>query len=133
MLDRTEPLSDAPAGVAREQLRSFIERIERLREKKTIESDIKDVFAEAKGNGYDTDALKVILRERAADPDKKAELDAIVELYRRALACAWRATRERHHSPRSRTCRKTPKSKIRANDTYRSIVRVLEEFGIEAP
>lgn len=89
MLDRTDPLSDAPAGVAREQLRSFIERIERLREeKKTIESDIKDVFAEAKGNGYDTDALKVILRERAADPDKKAELDAIVELYRRALACA---------------------------------------------
>lgn len=89
MLDRAGPLSDAPAGVAREQLRSFIERIERLREeKKTIESDIKDVFAEAKGNGYDTDALKVILRERAADPDKKAELDAIVELYRRALAHA---------------------------------------------
>lgn len=92
MLDRAhdipadQPLSDAAAGFAKEQLKSFIERIERLRdEKKTIEDDIKDVFAEAKGTGFDTNALKVILKERAADPDKRAELEAIVDLYRQAL------------------------------------------------
>ena len=92
MLDRThdiptdQPLSDAAAGFAKAQLKSFIERIERLRdEKKTIEDDIKDVFAEAKGTGFDTNALKVILKERAADPDKRAELEAIVDLYRQAL------------------------------------------------
>lgn len=85
MLAKTED-EGAAAGFAREQLKSFIERIERLRdEKKTIEDDIKDVFAEAKGTGFDTNALKVILKERAADPDKRTELEAIVELYRTAL------------------------------------------------
>ena len=94
MLDRTppedQPLSDAAAGFAKEQLKSFTERIERLRdEKKTIEEDIKDVFTEAVGVGFDRNALKVILKERAADPDKRAELDAIVDLYRQALGmCA---------------------------------------------
>lgn len=53
-----EDVSDAPAGFAKEQLQSFIERIERLEEeKKAISDDIKDVFAEAKGNGFDVQAL----------------------------------------------------------------------------
>lgn len=90
MLDRTipvdQPLSDAAAGFAKEQLKSFIERIERLRdEKKTIEDDIKDVFKEAVGCGFDRDAMKDILKIRAADPDKLSEREAIVELYRQAL------------------------------------------------
>ncbi len=80
------PLSDAAAGFAKEQLKSFIERIERLEEeKKTIADDIKDVFAEAKGTGFDTKALRAILRRRKADPDQIAEHEAIVDLYMQAL------------------------------------------------
>ena len=68
------------------QLRSFVERIERLlEERKTISDDMSDVYSEAKGTGYDVAALKLIIRERAADPSKWCELEAIAETYRRAL------------------------------------------------
>ena len=78
--------SDAPAGFAKEQLKSFIERIERLEEeKKAISDDIKDVFAEAKANGFDVKALRAILKLRKDDPDERKEHDAIVELYCQAL------------------------------------------------
>lgn len=81
-----EPLSDAAAGFAKEQLRSFIERIERLEEeKKTISEDIKDVFAEAKGTGFDVKALREILKIRKQDADQRAEHEAIVDLYLQAL------------------------------------------------
>jgi uncharacterized protein (UPF0335 family) len=81
-----QPLSDAAAGFAKEQLKSFIERIERLEEeKKTIADDIKDVFAEAKGNGFDAKALRAILRIRKQDADQLAEHQAIVDLYLEAL------------------------------------------------
>jgi uncharacterized protein (UPF0335 family) len=81
-----QPLSDAAAGFAKEQLKSFIERIERLEEeKKTIADDIKDVFAEAKGNGFDTKALRAILKMRKEDADQRAEHEAIVDLYLQAL------------------------------------------------
>lgn len=80
------PLSDAAAGFAKEQLKSFIERIERLEEeKKTIAEDIKDVFAEAKGNGFDVKALREILKRRRQDADQLAEHEAIVDLYMQAL------------------------------------------------
>lgn len=76
----------APAGFAKEQLQSFIERIERLEEeKKAISDDIKDVFAEAKGNGFDVKALRTILKLRKEDEDARKEHDAIVELYCQAL------------------------------------------------
>ena len=78
--------SEGPAGFAKEQLKSFIERIERLEEeKKTIADDIKDVFAEAKGTGFDTKALREILRIRKQDADQRAEHEAIVDLYMQAL------------------------------------------------
>ena len=81
-----EPLSDAAAGFAKEQLKSFIERIERLEEeKKTIAEDIKDVFAEAKGTGFDVKALRAILKIRKQDADQRAEHEAIVDLYMQAL------------------------------------------------
>ncbi|GLK70432.1 DUF2312 domain-containing protein [Ancylobacter dichloromethanicus] len=81
-----QPLSDAAAGFAKEQLKSFIERIERLEEeKKTIADDIKDVFAEAKGTGFDTKALREILKIRKQDADQRAEHEAIVDLYMQAL------------------------------------------------
>lgn len=79
-------MSDAAHGVARDQLRAFVERIERLEEeKKTIADDIKDVFAEAKGTGFDTKALREILRIRKQDADQRAEHEAIVDLYMQAL------------------------------------------------
>ena len=78
--------SDTVAGFAKEQLKSFIERIERLEEeKKTIADDIKDVFAEAKGTGFDTAALREILRIRKQDADQRQEHEAIVDLYMQAL------------------------------------------------
>lgn len=81
-----QPLSDAAAGFAKEQLKSFIERIERLEEEKaTIVQDIKDVFAEAKGTGFDVTALREILRIRKQDADQRAEHEAIVDLYLQAL------------------------------------------------
>ncbi|MCS0501593.1 DUF2312 domain-containing protein [Ancylobacter mangrovi] len=81
-----QPFSDAPASFAKEQLKAFIERIERLEEeKKAIADDIKDVFAEAKGTGFDPKALKEILKIRKQDADQRAEHDAIVDLYLQAL------------------------------------------------
>jgi len=91
MLDRTseKPLSDAAAGA---EILSFMQRVERLRaERKSIDDDVKDVFAEAKGRGYSVPAIKELLKERAIDADKtkradRDERDAIVDLYRRAVA-----------------------------------------------
>ncbi|NEU95075.1 DUF2312 domain-containing protein [Bradyrhizobium uaiense] len=72
--------------IARDQLKSIIERVERLtEEKKTIADDIRDVFAEAKGNGFDVKALRAIIRIRQQDPiDREAE-EAILETYMQAL------------------------------------------------
>lgn len=73
-------------GVASEELRQFIERIERLEEeKKDITDQIKEVFAESKGRGYDTKAMRAILRIRKREPDDVAEEEAIVEMYKAAL------------------------------------------------
>jgi len=73
-------------GVARDQLRSFIERIERLEEeKKTIADDIKDVYAEAKGTGFDTKILKKVIALRKKDDQERMEEEAILETYLAAL------------------------------------------------
>jgi uncharacterized protein (UPF0335 family) len=71
---------------AKEQLRSIIERVERLEEDKAaIASDIKDVFAEAKGNGYDVKALRTIVRMRKQDAGERAEQEAVLETYMQAM------------------------------------------------
>ena len=71
---------------AKEQLRSIVERIERLEEdKKAISDDIKDIYAEAKGNGYDVKALRTIVRLRRQDADERAEQEAILDAYKVAL------------------------------------------------
>ncbi len=71
---------------AKEQLTAFVERIERLEEeKKAIADDIRDVFAEAKGNGYDVKALRAVIRIRKQDKDERAEQEAILETYLHAL------------------------------------------------
>ena len=87
-LDRaTAP--DAPAGAvtfAKQQLKAIIERIERLEEeKKATQDDIKDVYAEAKGNGFDTKALRAIVRLRKMDSDERREQEEVLETYMSAL------------------------------------------------
>ena len=71
---------------AKDQLKAFVERIERLEEeKKTISDDIKDVYGEAKGNGYDVKALRTIIRMRKQDANERAEAETILETYMQAL------------------------------------------------
>jgi uncharacterized protein (UPF0335 family) len=73
-------------GVARDQLRAFVERIERLEEeKKAIADDIRDVYAEAKGSGFDTKALRKIIALRKKDKNERAEEEAILATYMVAL------------------------------------------------
>ena len=73
-------------NVAADQLRLFIERIERLEEeKKGIADDIKDVYAEAKANGYDTKTMRTIVRLRKMEKHARDEADALLETYRNAL------------------------------------------------
>lgn len=73
-------------NVAADQLRLFIERIERLEEeKKGIADDIKDVYAEAKANGFDTKALRTVVRLRKQDVEERQEQEAILETYLNAL------------------------------------------------
>ena len=72
--------------LAKDQLRSIIERVERLEEeKKTISQDISDVYAEAKGNGYDVKALRTIVRMRKQDANERQEQETILETYMHAL------------------------------------------------
>ncbi|BAR61774.1 DUF2312 domain-containing protein [Bradyrhizobium diazoefficiens] len=72
--------------IAKDQLKSIVERIERLlEEKKAIGDDVTAVYAEAKANGYDTKALKTLVRMRAQDPNERAEFETILEVYMQAL------------------------------------------------
>jgi uncharacterized protein (UPF0335 family) len=71
---------------AKDHLKAFVERIERLEEeKKTISDDIRDVYAEAKGSGFDAKALRAIVRLRKLDIDERKEQEAILETYMHAL------------------------------------------------
>jgi uncharacterized protein (UPF0335 family) len=79
----------ADTGVAAEELKQFIERIERLEEeKKAIADDVRDVYAEAKGRGFDIKAIRAIVRLRAKEPHEREEEEAILELYKSALGMA---------------------------------------------
>ena len=76
-------------SVAQDQLRAFIERIERMEEeKKAISDDIKEIYAEAKGNGFDTKVLRQIIRIRKQDHAERMEQEALLELYMSALGMA---------------------------------------------
>jgi uncharacterized protein (UPF0335 family) len=79
----------AEGNVAADQLRLFIERIERLEEeKKGIADDIRDVYSEAKSNGYDTKTMRQIVRLRRLESHVRQEADALLETYRSALGLA---------------------------------------------
>lgn len=76
-------------SVAQDQIRAFIERIERLEEEKaSIAGDIKEVYAEAKGNGFDTKVLRKIVSIRKQDHNERMEQEALLELYLTALGMA---------------------------------------------
>ena len=71
---------------AKDHLKAFVERIERLEEeKKALSDDIRDVYAEAKGNGFDVKALRQVVRLRKQDVDERKEQEAILETYLQAL------------------------------------------------
>jgi uncharacterized protein (UPF0335 family) len=78
---------DQPATrFAKDHLKAFVERIERLEEeKKALADDIRDVYAEAKGTGFDVKALRTIVRLRKQDVDERKEHEAILETYMHAL------------------------------------------------
>ena len=76
----------ADTGVAAEELKQFVERVEHLEEeKKAIADDIKEVFAEMKGRGFDTKVVRQIIRIRKQDHSERQEMEAILELYMSAL------------------------------------------------
>jgi uncharacterized protein (UPF0335 family) len=73
-------------GIAGDRLKSFVERIERLdEERKAIAEDIKEVFAEAKGTGFDVKIMRQILKIRKMDKDDLDEQEALLDVYKRAL------------------------------------------------
>lgn len=83
---RAETEDLAETGVAAEELKQFVERIERLEEeKKALADDIRDVYAELKGRGFDSKAVRQIVKIRKQDHSERKEMEAILELYMQAL------------------------------------------------
>jgi len=76
-------------GVAGEQLKSFIERIERLEEeKRALSGDIKEVYAEARGTGFEPKIMRQIIKLRKMDKEEVDEEESLLDLYKRALGMA---------------------------------------------
>lgn len=76
-------------GVAGQRLKSFLERIERLEEEKSaLADDIKDVYAEAKGVGFDAKIMRKITTLRKMEPEKRREQDELLDLYKAAIGMA---------------------------------------------
>lgn len=81
--------NDNAYNIASDELRQFVERIERLNgEKKDVSDQVKEVKAEAKGRGYDVKALNAVIKRRAKGRDAIAEEDAVLDLYESALGVA---------------------------------------------
>ncbi len=73
-------------GVAGKRLKSFLDRIERLEEeKKGLAEDIKEIYAEAKGTGFDVKTMRKILKLRKMETDKRREEEELLELYKAAI------------------------------------------------
>jgi uncharacterized protein (UPF0335 family) len=84
-----EEVTETSQTVAAGQLRAFIERVERLtEEKKAIQEDISEVFKEMKGTGFDTVAVRALIRLRNMDQAERQEREAILDLYKSALGMA---------------------------------------------
>lgn len=91
-------------GIAADQLKSIIERIERLEEEKAgLAADIRDVYAEAKGNGYDVTALRQIIKLRKKDAAEREEEENILDTYKRALGMAVELEEDNDFNPQNHT------------------------------
>ena len=76
-------------GIAADRLRSFVERIERLEEEKAaLAADIREVFSEAKGTGFDTKIMRQVIRLRKMESNDRDEQEHLLDLYKRALGLA---------------------------------------------
>ena len=86
----TAAAEERPAGrFAKDHLKAFVERVEKLEEeKKAIGDDIRDVYAEAKANGYDPKIMRMVVRLRRMETHTRQEQDALLETYRQALGLA---------------------------------------------
>ncbi len=83
---KEESAEAATTNFAKSQLKALVERIERLEEeKKALSDDIREVYGEAKATGFDTKALRAVVRMRGQEPTERQEFEAIVDLYREAL------------------------------------------------
>ena len=79
-------MPDASGGISAERLRSFVKRIEKLEEDKaSIAEDLREVYSEAKGTGFDAPTIRRVVRMRKLDLDKRREQDELLELYKSAL------------------------------------------------
>lgn len=88
-------MSDSTGTLAREHLRAFIERIERLEEEKaTLTADIREVYAEAKGVGFDPKIMRQVVRIRKMEPDQRQEQEFVLDTYLSALGMLERAAAE---------------------------------------
>lgn len=86
MVERVKSTRQEPAGVARDQLRSIIERIERLEEEKAAAAeDIREVYVEAQANGFEPKILRKVVALRKKDPAERQEEEALLDLYLHAL------------------------------------------------
>jgi len=89
-------MSESPAGIGHNsvkitgaQIKSIIERVERIEEeRKELGADVREIYAEAKGNGFDPKIIRHIIRLRKMKPDQRAEFEAVVDLYRTAAGLA---------------------------------------------
>ena len=80
------PLKQKPSAIAADRLKSFVERIEKLEEeKKAIGADIRDVYSEAKGVGFDVKTMRQVVRLRKMDSAERSEQEALLDVYKQAL------------------------------------------------
>jgi uncharacterized protein (UPF0335 family) len=86
---KARPKSAGSGGVAQDQLRSFVQRIERLEEEKAaLTADIREVYGESKSSGFDPKILRQVVRLRKLDSAERQEQEAILDLYLSALGMA---------------------------------------------
>ncbi len=80
------PMKQKPSNIAADRLKSFVERIEKLEEeKKAIGADIRDVYSEAKGTGFDVKAIRQIVKLRKMDSAERDEQETLLDVYKQAL------------------------------------------------
>ncbi len=80
------PIKQKPATIAADRLKSFVERIEKLEEeKKAIGADIRDVYSEAKGVGFDVKTMRQVVRLRKMDSAEREEQESLLDVYKQAL------------------------------------------------